>query len=174
MDENAREDDNQQIASAAEAMVQLSGAYGQQSIQEESSMDVDPNYDPSDFLGNLKREPQEQKPQLGIDISKYEQMNTYQGVAAEALNDMAGEREEPIEQKPAAIHDDLAISDSDEEGGGRADGNDDMVQENEYFTPAEPLPMTAAPPEPVPEQSNSTETKDNNNDDDADNDLLWF
>lgn len=160
MDENAREDDIQ-IASAAEAMVQLSGGYSQQHIQDES-MDVDPNYDPSDFLGNLNnREPREQKPQLDINIAQYEQMNTY--------------KEEPEEttdnNKPAAIHDDLAISDSDEE-------QEPMIpmipvkQENlfEVDQATSSQAQVALPPPP-----SNPDVKDENDDaDNADNDLLWF
>ncbi|XP_052869820.1 transcription initiation factor TFIID subunit 1 [Anopheles cruzii] len=47
------EDDSQQ---AAEAMVQLSGAQYYNATQEES-MEIDPNYDPSDFLGMSNRRP---------------------------------------------------------------------------------------------------------------------
>lgn len=145
MDEPPGEEDNLQIASAAEAMVQLGGFFGQQA---DESMDVDPNYDPSDFLGNL-REPRDEKPQLDINIAQYEQMNTYQA-EAEDLN---------VDRKPAAIiHDDLAISDSDEEGGGE-----------EHCEPATSLGNAE---KPLAEQP-SAENKDAN-DDDADNDLLWF
>ncbi|XP_049530186.1 transcription initiation factor TFIID subunit 1-like [Anopheles darlingi] len=45
------EDDSQQ---AAEAMVQLSGTQYYNATQEES-MEIDPNYDPSDFLGMSNR-----------------------------------------------------------------------------------------------------------------------
>ncbi|XP_058117748.1 transcription initiation factor TFIID subunit 1 isoform X2 [Anopheles coustani] len=47
------EDDSQQ---AAEAMVQLSGAQYYNATQDES-MEIDPNYDPSDFLGMSNRRP---------------------------------------------------------------------------------------------------------------------
>lgn len=154
MDENAREDDIQ-IASAAEAMVQLSGGYSQQHIQDES-MDVDPNYDPSDFLGNLNnREPREQKPQLDINIAQYEQMNTY--------------KEEPEEttdnNKPAAIHDDLAISDSDEEQEPMIPVKQENLFEVDQATSSQA--QVALPPPP-----SNPDVKDEN--DDADNDLLWF
>lgn len=118
------EDDNTQIASAAEAMVQLSGYYGQ---QQDESMDVDPNYDPSDFLGNLR----EQKPKLEA-IDEAEEMNP--------------------EQKPAAIHDDLAISDSDEEA----------------ETKVKLEPPSAEEPPPPSGADNKTDANDENDD------LLWF
>lgn len=88
--EGAADDDSQQ---AAEAMVQLGtmGYYHQQEgdgsealMFKEESLDVDPNYDPSDFLmaGLPKMKPEEIK--LEDDVGK--------------------------------IHDDLAVSESDEEG----------------------------------------------------------
>lgn len=156
MDGPPGEEDNLQIASAAEAMVQLGGFFGQQA---DESMDVDPNYDPSDFLGNL-REPRDEKPQLDINIAQYEQMNTYQAEAEDAH----------VDRKPV-IHDDLAISDSDEEGGSFLEVKREMppVQE-EHNEPAASL--AKAEEQPQSEQP-SAENKDAN-DDDADNDLLWF
>lgn len=169
MDENAQEDD-QQIASAAEAMVQLSGGYGQQYIKEEESMDVDPNYDPSDFLGNLNnREPREQKPQLDINIAQYEQMNTYQGETEDL----------PDEVKPAAIHDDLAISDSDDEdaGGAGIEDGTSMKQELSSFDDDQQSMANQSGEQQQQqlkdEPNTSTEVKENN-DDDADSGLLWF
>lgn len=179
------EDDNQQIASAAEAMVQLSGYYGQQT---DESMDVDPNYDPSDFLGNL-REPREQKPQLtdlNINIGhQYEPMNMYQGGGGgggEIAVAVTQQVDLNVDRKPQAIHDDLAISDSDEE-----DTKDlltikpepsSFLQDNNINSGPMLMMMNSsqasvdqAPQQPL--SANNTETAPNN-DDDADNDLLWF
>lgn len=176
------EDDNQQIASAAEAMVQLSGYYGQQT---DESMDVDPNYDPSDFLGNL-REPREQKPQLtdlNINIGhQYEPMNMYQGAGGEIAVTVTPQDDLNVDRKPQAIHDDLAISDSDEE-----DTKDlltikpepsSFLQDNNTNPGGMMMMMNSsqasvdqAPQQPL--SATNTETAPNN-DDDADNDLLWF
>lgn len=144
MDELPGADFSQQDASAAEAMVQLSGYYGQQ----DESMDVDPNYDPSDFLGNLREQPREQKPQLDVNIAQYEQMSTYQAE----------------DRKPAAaIHDDLAISDSDEDTG------DLMTVKREKQE--EPMGISQPPPVEAaqPDLAAVADNKDPNDDD-----LLWF
>lgn len=180
------EDDNQQIASAAEAMVQLSGYYGQQT---DESMDVDPNYDPSDFLGNL-REPREQKPQLtdlNINIGhQYEPLNMYQGTGGggEIAVTVTPQDDLSVDRKPQAIHDDLAISDSDEE-----DTKDlltikpepsSFLQDNNINSGPMMMMMNSsqasvdqAPQQPQLNSATNTETAPNN-DDDADNDLLWF
>ncbi|CAB0008507.1 unnamed protein product [Nesidiocoris tenuis] len=72
------DDDSQQVA---EAMVQLGNIAYYTETPHDESMDVDPNYDPSDFLGGLKR--------------------------VEPV---------PLEEADATkIHDDLAVSESDEE-----------------------------------------------------------
>uniref|UniRef100_A0A146L8G5 Transcription initiation factor TFIID subunit 1 n=5 Tax=Lygus hesperus TaxID=30085 RepID=A0A146L8G5_LYGHE len=72
------DDDSQQVA---EAMVQLGNIAYYTETHNEESMDVDPNYDPSDFLGGLKRV--EPVPLEEVDATK--------------------------------IHDDLAVSESDED-----------------------------------------------------------
>lgn len=172
MDENQGEEDPQ-IASAAEAMVQLSGFYGQPQMQDESmDADVDPNYDPSDFLGNLKQEPRESKPAL--DLSQYEASNTSAEVDNVPNQDV----------KPAAIHDDLAISDSDEEP-----ENLMIVPKTEQSTfdeePSANLMTLAPQPEQnsfedeqpanqSAEQPNTSTEPRGNPDDDAGDDLLWF
>lgn len=159
MDAQHGEDDNQQIA---EAMVQLSGFYGGQPHDE--SMDVDPNYDPSDFLGNLR----EKKPQLDINIAQYEQMNTYQA-AASVAEAGTGDAED-VDRKPAAIiHDDLAISDSDEDGAG-----DFQEVKPETSVAGENTSEMMAIIPPVELTKAETKDPDNRDDDDADNDLLWF
>lgn len=150
------EDDNLQIASAAEAMVQLSGFYGQ---QHDESMDVDPNYDPSDFLGNLR----EQKPA----VPQHQQME----MGGMMMTPMSTYNQEDV--KPvAAIHDDLAISDSDDEGA--AGNNADLMiaqpvkmeEEAAGAIAMEPLPPQQ---QPMPIANISEPPKE-----EADDDLLWF
>ncbi|XP_045464560.1 transcription initiation factor TFIID subunit 1 isoform X2 [Harmonia axyridis] len=99
LDGNAADDDSQQVA---EAMVQLgSMAYYQNEgevgdnimYKEDESMDLDPNYDPSDFL-----------------------MSGLQKTATEVR---------PHDQDHLKIHDDLAVSDSDEEMPSQENMNED-------------------------------------------------
>ncbi|XP_024082109.1 transcription initiation factor TFIID subunit 1 isoform X2 [Cimex lectularius] len=60
------DDDSQQVA---EAMVQLGNiAYYTETPQDES-MDVDPNYDPSDFLGGLKRDQPREEIKIQDDLA---------------------------------------------------------------------------------------------------------
>lgn len=116
-------------------------------------MDVDPNYDPSDFLGNLNnREPRDQKPQLDINIAQYEQMNTYKEEPEDAIGNI----------QPAAIHDDLAISDSDEE----QEPTVPVKQENLFELDQAGASQSQAHVEPLPPNA---DLKDENDDD-----LLWF
>lgn len=97
------EDDYSQ--QAAMAMVQLSGFLGGQvaPLSQEESFDVDPNYDPSDFLAmsSIKKEPTiattEFKSEIDIDADDLPPMDC---------------------GAPVGIHDDLAVSDSDDEGNG--------------------------------------------------------
>lgn len=189
MDDSARGgggggEDDQQIASAAEAMVQLSGFYGQHT---DESMDVDPNYDPSDFLGNL-REPREQKPQLDIDIAQYE-MSAFQ--SGSGGGDVPASDDMSIDRKPQAIHDDLAISDSDEEDvsdfltikpepATYQDNTNQMnsqgltMMSNTEPTLMEQQQQQMQPPPPMQPSAGTGSDPAPNNDDDANDDLLWF
>ncbi|GAB0087540.1 Transcription initiation factor TFIID subunit [Sergentomyia squamirostris] len=97
------DDDSQQ---AAEAMVQLSGI-GFYSQPQEESIDLDPNYDPSDFLGMSSSNP----PQARLQEIQQE--------APPPLVSIMDEQPAPLPaHQPilsTQIQDDLAISDSDEE-----------------------------------------------------------
>lgn len=100
------EDDSQQ---AAEAMVQLSGI-GFYTQPQDESVDLDPNYDPSDFLTL----PPSQPPPLEHTM-KQEQIEV---TVAETLNvsmEQLQSAEEVQQSQEIGIHDDLAVSDSDEE-----------------------------------------------------------
>ncbi|KAF2894065.1 hypothetical protein ILUMI_12106 [Ignelater luminosus] len=104
MPEGGADDDSQQ---AAEAMVQLGtmgyyhqieqteGENDESMILKEESLDVDPNYDPSDFLMS------------GLPMHKVENM--------QSDDIIVNEREHVKEEMK--IHDDLAVSESDDEGG---------------------------------------------------------
>lgn len=187
MDDSARGgggggEDDQQIASAAEAMVQLSGFYGQHT---DESMDVDPNYDPSDFLGNL-REPREQKPQLDIDIAQYEMSAFQSGSGGVGGGDVPAPGDMSIDRKPQAIHDDLAISDSDEEDvsdfltikpepSTYQDNTNQMNSQGlTMMSNTEPTVEQQQMQPPPPMQPSSGTDPVPNNDDDANDDLLWF
>ncbi|XP_055699483.1 transcription initiation factor TFIID subunit 1 isoform X1 [Phlebotomus papatasi] len=102
------DDDSQQ---AAEAMVQLSGI-GFYNQPQDESIDLDPNYDPSDFLGMTSSSslaPQ-RPPQLPAEVQPEAPMASVPVPAA------AAEEEPAIVSNPSvAIQDDLAISDTDEE-----------------------------------------------------------
>ncbi|XP_053671796.1 transcription initiation factor TFIID subunit 1 [Anopheles nili] len=120
------EDDSQQ---AAEAMVQLSSTQYYNATQDDGSMEIDPNYDPSDFLGMSNRQP-------GPDVGRNDIINPEAGYALDQLNPATGRHEgtmevgqqpesnvQPVEaeQPPnilptlQSLHSDLAISDSDDE-----------------------------------------------------------
>uniref|UniRef100_A0A1B0DDY9 Uncharacterized protein n=1 Tax=Phlebotomus papatasi TaxID=29031 RepID=A0A1B0DDY9_PHLPP len=102
------DDDSQQ---AAEAMVQLSGI-GFYNQPQDESIDLDPNYDPSDFLGMTSSSslaPQ-RPPQLSTEVQPEA------SVAAVPVPAAVAEEEPAIVSNPSvAIQDDLAISDTDEE-----------------------------------------------------------
>ncbi|XP_025829249.1 transcription initiation factor TFIID subunit 1 [Agrilus planipennis] len=85
--EPGADNDSQQVA---EAMVQL-GNMGYYPPNEEESLDVDPNYDPSDFLMG------------GLPLRKTEEVKMEEPKMEE-------------EERVAKIHDDLAVSESDDEG----------------------------------------------------------
>lgn len=126
-----QEGDSQQ---AAEAMVQLSGAQSQFYQTAEESMEIDPNYDPSDFLGMSNRPlATETVGQAGGDPSQF----TYQQESAfdpnfqqfqqqpsqfedQQIMAAEGQQQEQVQQPAAlpplqSLHKDLAISDSDDE-----------------------------------------------------------
>lgn len=100
------DDDSQQ---AAEAMVQLSGFYGQQ--QQDESLDIDPNYDPSDyFLGMSSIKKESSEADQGICVKEEEQYGSQ--ISSQDIN----VEDQPQNPPPAVgIQDDLAISDSDDE-----------------------------------------------------------
>uniref|UniRef100_A0A182VQB5 Transcription initiation factor TFIID subunit 1 n=1 Tax=Anopheles minimus TaxID=112268 RepID=A0A182VQB5_9DIPT len=133
------EDDSQQ---AAEAMVQLSGAQYYNAAQEES-MEIDPNYDPSDFLGMSNRqqvgdagrnETGNNQPTSEANYS-IDQSNQNSEYSQESRQDREAKDQQlqqqfdtsqtanngTQQQQPAALpalqtlHSDLAISDSDDE-----------------------------------------------------------
>lgn len=127
-----QEGDSQQ---AAEAMVQLSGVQSQFYQTAEESMEIDPNYDPSDFLGMSNRQlGTESAVQPAVDPSQF----TYQQASAfdpnfqqfqqqpsqfedQQIMAAEGQQQEQQAQQPSALpplqslHKDLAISDSDDE-----------------------------------------------------------
>ncbi|XP_065085735.1 transcription initiation factor TFIID subunit 1-like isoform X2 [Ochlerotatus camptorhynchus] len=126
-----QEGDSQQ---AAEAMVQLSGAQSQFYQTAEESMEIDPNYDPSDFLGMSNRQlGTESTGQTGANPSQF----TYQQGSAfdpnfqqfqqqpsqfedQQILAVEGQQQEQAEQPSVlpplqSLHKDLAISDSDDE-----------------------------------------------------------
>ncbi|XP_037910415.1 transcription initiation factor TFIID subunit 1 isoform X2 [Hermetia illucens] len=107
------EDDSQQ---AAEAMVQLSGVGFYTQPQDESN-DVDPNYDPSDFLGmsKPKDEFQPAPPTISSDMLDPEMKSTSIDYSQPVANTLLDEQPMGDQIGRHAIHDDLAISDSDEE-----------------------------------------------------------
>uniref|UniRef100_A0A182QS87 Transcription initiation factor TFIID subunit 1 n=1 Tax=Anopheles farauti TaxID=69004 RepID=A0A182QS87_9DIPT len=135
------EDDSQQ---AAEAMVQLSSSQYYNSAQDDT-MEIDPNYDPSDFLGMSNRQQQptgDAGNQQSLDVSfSLDQTNANsdytletrqegvddggqqpQQVQSESNQSVANnESEQQPQQQPSVLpmlqtlHSDLAISDSDEE-----------------------------------------------------------
>ncbi|XP_003436646.2 transcription initiation factor TFIID subunit 1 isoform X1 [Anopheles gambiae] len=135
------EDDSQQ---AAEAMVQLSSAQYYNSAQDES-MEIDPNYDPSDFLGMSSRQQtgDSGRNDAGIQQSLEASYSVDQNAPSSEYSQEAGRQEandqqqqqqqfqyqpDPTgqsmdnpSQQPAALptlqtlHSDLAISDSDDE-----------------------------------------------------------
>uniref|UniRef100_A0A182MJD6 Transcription initiation factor TFIID subunit 1 n=1 Tax=Anopheles culicifacies TaxID=139723 RepID=A0A182MJD6_9DIPT len=133
------EDDSQQ---AAEAMVQLSSAQYYNAAQDES-MEIDPNYDPSDFLGMSNRqqisdssrnETGNNQPSSETNYS-IDQSNQNSEYSQESRQEREGQQQqfhdqldtsqtannEPQQQQPTALpalqtlHSDLAISDSDDE-----------------------------------------------------------
>lgn len=135
------EDDSQQ---AAEAMVQLSSAQYYNSAQDES-MEIDPNYDPSDFLGMSSRQQtgDSGRNDAGIQQSSEASYSVDQNAPSSEYSQEAGRQEANDQQQqhqqfqyqpdptgqsmdnpsqpPAALptlqtlHSDLAISDSDDE-----------------------------------------------------------
>ncbi|XP_032291391.1 transcription initiation factor TFIID subunit 1 isoform X5 [Drosophila virilis] len=127
-EEQCGEDDSQQ---AAEAMVQLSGIgyYAQQ--QQDESMDVDPNYDPSDFLAmhkprqslgesyNAQGAFSDFMSQVQDDSGQYNPPEASTSAAA-AANMSAQEEDMPSTSNDngMGIDEDLDISDSDDEDNG--------------------------------------------------------
>ncbi|XP_053660820.1 transcription initiation factor TFIID subunit 1 [Anopheles marshallii] len=135
------EDDSQQ---AAEAMVQLSSAQYYNAAQDES-MEIDPNYDPSDFLGMSNRqqtadmsrnEISSNQPSSDANYSIDHQSNLNSEYSQESRQDRDGKDQQQFhdqldtsqapdndtqQQQPSALpalqtlHSDLAISDSDDE-----------------------------------------------------------
>lgn len=131
------EGDSQQ---AAEAMVQLSGTtqYFTQPAAEES-MEIDPNYDPSDFLGMSNRqldtvvETQTVADDSSIQFQQYQQQQdgSFQQFGEQQQQQQYGEPQQVVIEQPPqdqqqqqsssglpplqSLHKDLAISDSDDE-----------------------------------------------------------
>uniref|UniRef100_A0A182XX78 Transcription initiation factor TFIID subunit 1 n=1 Tax=Anopheles stephensi TaxID=30069 RepID=A0A182XX78_ANOST len=132
------EDDSQQ---AAEAMVQLSGAQYYNAAQDES-MEIDPNYDPSDFLGMSNRQQTSDtgrneasnqpssEPSYSIDQSNQnseysqeepkdqpQQPQFEQQADGNQAADNGSQQQPQSSALPAlqTLHSDLAISDSDDE-----------------------------------------------------------
>ena len=148
------DDDSQQ---AAEAMVQLSGIgfYTAQQTQEDT-MDLDPNYDPSDFLGGLQPNRQNQLQQSQSDQQENNEELSMQPINTSVntgepssnvddLNQVCSIREIIREntflinycyliifqEQNIGIHDDLAISDSDEEQNLTMDDEAPKQQDND-------------------------------------------
>lgn len=126
-----QEGDSQQ---AAEAMVQLSSAQSQFYQTAEESMEIDPNYDPSDFLGMSNRqlgpestgqttgEPSQFSYQQGSAFDPNFQQFQQQPSQFEEQQILVAEGQQPEQpQQPPvlpplqSLHKDLAISDSDDE-----------------------------------------------------------
>ncbi|XP_011211666.2 transcription initiation factor TFIID subunit 1 isoform X2 [Bactrocera dorsalis] len=139
------EDDSQQ---AAEAMVQLSGVgfYTQQ--QQDDSMDLDPNYDPSDFL-NFGNRPAHNNASDDMQSTQNHMQYSKEDDEAQAHFQMDANMSDgamPAEmssmpQMPlimpsndnVGIDEDLAISESDEEDGGGDDNAADVSMKREVF-----------------------------------------
>ncbi|XP_030565092.1 transcription initiation factor TFIID subunit 1 isoform X3 [Drosophila novamexicana] len=126
-EEQCGEDDSQQ---AAEAMVQLSGIgyYAQQ--QQDESMDVDPNYDPSDFLAmhkprqsfgetyNAQGAFSDFMSQVQDDSGQYNPAEASTSAAAANMSAQEEEMPSTSNDNGMGIDEDLDISDSDDEDNG--------------------------------------------------------
>ncbi|XP_064556532.1 transcription initiation factor TFIID subunit 1 isoform X3 [Drosophila montana] len=126
-EEQCGEDDSQQ---AAEAMVQLSGIgyYAQQ--QQDESMDVDPNYDPSDFLAmhkprqsfgetyNAQGAFSDFMSQVQDDSGQYNPPEASTSAAAANMSAQEEDMPSTSNDNGMGIDEDLDISDSDDEDNG--------------------------------------------------------
>ncbi|XP_055848385.1 transcription initiation factor TFIID subunit 1 isoform X1 [Episyrphus balteatus] len=179
------EDDSQQ---AAEAMVQLSGVgfYTQQ--PQDDSIDLDPNYDPSDFLSMGNRLPTSQT-QTEQPLSQFLPNNEQQFPVeqeSDQMQQMQQLRPPSLQQVPmlmpsdmpdnenVGIDEDLAISDSDEDEDSKF-----LMAEMANNEPSTSLPLGSMPLQPpqdeggenniLPMEVRPTEPQEENEDDG-----LWF
>lgn len=148
-------DDNSQ--QAAMAMVQLSGQGPP--ISQDESFDSDPNYDPSDFLAmsSIKKEPMTTDITSEIDID----------------NDDMVPMDVESSSAPVGIHEDLAISDSDDEDNGMMLQLPNTTSDSQSMVATIEESPTPTSAESKVDYGNATNTI-NQNDDDEDNGNLWF